>query len=173
MTGGTVHYHEGQYFSVPLGRGGCAVGLLARLPKRGGVALGYFFGPRRAEPPTDDDYFRSLTAAKAVFACRFRDAPLYRREWPLLRLHPDFRRADWPIPAFHRYDGSVTLPAGADLVTDWRVEYGEDNLIVPVSEIPATTADLELADDYAFDAGSLAVEVGRRLVHRRPAGEAG
>lgn len=167
-----VEYREGQYFVLPLERGTCAVGLLARLPPRGGVSLGYFFGPRRTTPPTDPQYFRELTADHAVFVCRFRDAPLYRGQWPLLGLRTPFVRSEWPIPPFHRYDGGTTLAPGVTDVTDWRVEYGEDNLIVPVSEQPAAQADLALTDDYAFDAPTLSVEVGRRLMAQAPPNDA-
>ena len=167
-----VPYQDGQFFVLPLERGTCAVGLLARLPPRGGVSLGYFFGPRRVSPPTDAGYFRDLRAEHAVFVCRFRDAPLYRGQWPLLGLRENFRRTDWPIPPFHRYDGGTTLAPGVSDVTDWRVEYGEDNLIVPVSEAPATQTDLQLADDYAFDAASLSTEVGRRLMLQAPPNDA-
>ena len=57
-------------------------------------------------------------------------------------------------------------------VTDWRVEYGEDNLIVPERETPATQPDLQLVDDYAFDASTLTVEVGRRLMLEAPTSDA-
>lgn len=163
-----VEYREGQFFVLPLERGSCAVGLIARIPPRGGVSLGYFFGPKRTTPPTDPNYFAALKAEHAVFVCRFRDAPLYRGQWPLLGMRADFARAAWPIPRFHRYDGGTTLAPGVSDVTDWRVEYGEDNLIVPVSETPAQQADLALVDDYAFDAATLSVEVGRRLILQEP-----
>lgn len=169
---GRVTYQEGQFFALPLPRGTFAVGLLARLPPRGGVSLGYFFGPRRLEPPTEPDYYANLRPEHAVFAGRFRDAPLFRGQWPLLGMLPGFRREDWPIPAFHRFDGGTTLAPGVTDITDWRVEYGEDNLIVPLAETPATQADLKLVDDYAFDASTLAVEVGRRLMYETPTKDA-
>lgn len=167
-----VMYQEGQFFVLPLARGTCAVGLLARMPPRGGVALGYFFGPRRHEPPAEPTYYRELLPEHSVFVCRFRDAALYRGQWPLLGLRQAFVRGEWPIPAFHRYDGGTTLAPGVTDVTDWRVEYGEDNLIVPVRELPATQADLKLVDDYAFDPSTLAVEVGRRLMAETPTTDA-
>lgn len=163
-----VEYKEGQFFVLPLERGSCATGLIARLPPRGGVSLGYFFGPKRTSAPTDPQFFKDLRAEHAVFVCRFRDAPLYRGQWPLLGMKDGFTRTDWPIPPFHRYDGGTTLAPGVSDVTDWRVEYGEDNLIVPVSETPAAQTDLGFVDDYAFDASTLAVEVGRRLMLQVP-----
>jgi hypothetical protein len=41
-------YSEGSVFVVPLRKGGCARGVIARASRRGRVILGYFFGPRFA-----------------------------------------------------------------------------------------------------------------------------
>jgi hypothetical protein len=164
-------YKEGQFFLLPLDRGTFAVGLIARVPARGGVLLGYFFGPRRLEAPTDPTYLPQLKGEHAVFACRFKDAPLYRGEWQIIGARESFRRADWPVPAFHRYDGSGTHVPGVVVPSDWRVEYGEDNLIVPVREIAADQGDLGLVDDTAYDAASLGNEVSRRLSIDVPGGD--
>jgi hypothetical protein len=156
-------YKEGQYFMLPLDRGTYAVGLIARVPVRGGVLLGYFFGPRRIDPPNDPEYLPKLKAEHAVFACRFKDAGLYRGEWQLIGARDDFSRGDWPVPPFHRFDGSGTHVPGVTAPTDWRVEYGENNLIVPVRELAAEQADLGLVEDTAFDSSALGQEVSRRL----------
>jgi hypothetical protein len=155
---------EGQYFLLPLGRatGQFAVGLIARVPPRGGVLLGYFFGPRRREPP-GQEWLNGLQAAQAVFACRFKDSQLYRHEWKLLGMREPFDRTQWPVPAFHRFDGTATQVPGVDAVQDWRVEYSDANLITPVSERPASAADRKLVDDLVYDATLLADEVGRRV----------
>jgi len=40
-------YSEGDWFAVPLRGGGFAAGVIARaMPRKEGVLLGYFFGPR-------------------------------------------------------------------------------------------------------------------------------
>lgn len=161
-------YHEGQFFMLPLDHGTYAVGLTARVPTRGGVLLGYFFGPRRLEPPTDPNYLRQLRPEHAVLCCRFKDASLYRGEWSVIGASEAFERSRWPVPAFHRYDGSSTTVPGTDTVTDWRVEYGDDNLIVPMREVPAQKDDMALADDTAFDARLLSMEVSRRLTIEMP-----
>lgn len=41
-----LNYKEGDWFAVPLGGAGYALGLVARVGRRG-VTFGYFFGPRR------------------------------------------------------------------------------------------------------------------------------
>ena len=163
----TVRLTEGQFFLLPVERGQYAVGLIARVPRRGGVLLGYFFGPRRTSPP-EDAWLGTLNPQQAAFVCRFKDSSLFRGEWKLLSSLPGFGRAQWPVPAFHRFDGSVTHVPASSAVTDWRVEYGDDNLIVPLNETPAEAADLKLGDDIAYDAQLLAKEVGQRVVELAP-----
>jgi len=154
-------YQQGQFFLLPLGRSEYAVGLIARVPRRGGVLLGYFFGPRRTKAP-DGASLNDLTAAQAVLACRFKDTALMRAEWPLLGMLARFDCSDWPVPAFHRFEGSTTYVPG-NATSDWRVEYSDDNLIVPVAERPAEGGDLKLAEDTVYDTGLLAKEVGQRV----------
>ena len=72
------------------------------------------------------------------------------------------------MPAFHRFDGSVTHVPGNDAVQDWRVEYGDDNLIVPVRERPAHGPDLKLEDDLVYDGSLLIAELGRRVKDMAP-----
>jgi hypothetical protein len=163
----TVRLQEGQFFMLPVERGQHAVGLIARVPRRGGVLLGYFFGPRRTTPPVDA-WLNALHAQQAAFVCRFKDSSLFRGEWKLLCSLSGFDRGHWPVPAFHRFDGSVTHVPGNSAVTDWRVEYGDDNLIVPLTETPAEAADLKLGEDIAYDAQLLAKEVGQRVTEAAP-----
>lgn len=154
-------FHEGQFFLLPLGRGEFALGLITRIPRRGGVMLGYFFGPRRVKAP-DANLMNSLTASQAVLAARFKDSALARGEWHPVGSLERFDRSAWPVPAFHRFDGSTTyVPDNG--TSDWRVEYSDDNLIVPVAERPAEATDLTLPEDIAYDAGLLAQEVGHRV----------
>lgn len=161
-------YREGQYFLLPLAeRGTYAIGLVARVPPRGGVLLGYFFGPKRREAP-GKSWLDGLSPKQAVLACRFKDAQLYRGEWRLLSMREPFDRATWPVPAFHRFDGTSTHVPNLNVVQDFRVEYSDDNLITPVRERPATAEDLKLVDDMAFDATLLAEEVGKRVTDMIP-----
>lgn len=152
---------------LPVERGQYVVGLIARVPRRGGVLLGYFFGPRRTSPP-NDEWLKTLHAQQASFVCRFKDSSLFRGDWKLLCSLEGFDVAHWPVPAFHRFDGSVTHVPGSPTVTDWRVEYGDENLIVPRSETPAEPADLKLGEDIAYDAQLLAKEIGQRVTELAP-----
>ncbi|MBS0395371.1 MAG: hypothetical protein JSR54_12135 [Proteobacteria bacterium] len=166
----TIKLHEGQFFMLPVERGQYALGLIARVPRRGGVLLGYFFGPRRTSPPMGE-WLNALHANQAALVCRFKDAALFRGEWKLLSDLPGFQRAQWPVPAFHRFDGSVTHVPGSSSVTDWRVEYDDDNLIVPRSETPAESADFKLGEDIAYDSQLLAKEVGQRVTEAVPSAD--
>jgi hypothetical protein len=163
----TVQFQEGQFFLLPVERGQYVVGLIARMPRRGGVLLGYFFGPRRTSPPIDT-WLNSLHAQQAAYVCRFKDSSLFRGEWKLLCSLEGFDRAHWPLPAFHRFDSSVTHVPGGVVVTDWRVAYGDENLIVPLSETPAEPPDLKLGEDIAYDAQLLAKEIGQRVTGLAP-----
>jgi len=160
-------YKEGQFFLLPIDRGLYAVGLVARVPRRGGVLLGYFFGPRRSHAP-DADWLNARRPEQAALACRFRDTALNFGEWQLLGSLPGFERSAWPVPAFHRFDGSVTHVPGNDAVQNWRVEYSDDNLILPIREMPAQGDDLKLADDLALDPGLLSTEVAMRVTDMVP-----
>ena len=153
---------EGQFFLLPVERGQYAVGLIVRAPRRGGVLLGYFFGPRRNSDPTPQ-WLNARKPQQAVLVCRFKDTALFRGEWKLLDRFAGFNRADWPVPAFHRFEGSVTYVPGGSTVTDWRVEYGDDNMITPVNETAAQGADFKLADDMVYDSRMLGLEVGERI----------
>lgn len=161
---------EGAFFLLPVETGQYGVGLIARAPRRGGILLGYFFGPRRTSQP-DLAWLESRSAAQAVFVGRFRDKALFRGDWPVLHVMPAFERAQWPIPPFHRFDGSITISPGATLITDWRVEYGDDNLVTPVSERPASGAELRFRDDVAYDPSSLCREVGSVIVAAVPSAD--
>jgi hypothetical protein len=161
---------EGTFFLLPVEPGQYGVGLVARAPRRGGVLLGYFFGPRRTRSP-DVAWAESRTSAQAVLVARFRDQALYRGEWPIICQLSAFERRNWPVPAFHRFDGSVTLTPSTTPVTDWRVQYGDDNLITPIEELPATGSDLRLRADAVYDARTVAERVNAMLVAAVPSAD--
>jgi hypothetical protein len=162
-----IPYKEGQFFLLPIERGHYAVGLIARAPPRGGVLLGYFFGPRRSQAPVAQ-WLAQLHPQTAALVCRFKDTGLYRGEWPLLQPLESFTRAAWPVPPFHRFDGSVTHVPGAEAIQNWKVEYGDDNLIVPIKETPAQGADLKLPDDLAYDTRFLSDTVANLIKDMAP-----
>ncbi|WP_425308290.1 Imm26 family immunity protein [Ammonicoccus fulvus] len=64
-----INDREGDWFAVPLRKGGYAVGLIARA-NRDGVLLGYFFGPRREAVPSLSDV-EELTPDDAIRVGKF------------------------------------------------------------------------------------------------------
>ncbi len=94
---------EGDWFAVPLGEAGYAVGLIARAPKRGDVLFGYFFGPLRAELPAADD-LHDLKPEDALLVSRFRDEAIESGAWPILGSTSAWQRDVWPLPELDNAD---------------------------------------------------------------------
>jgi Immunity protein 26 len=97
-------YREGDWFAVPLRGGGFAAGIIARaMPRKEGVLLGYFFGPRRDRVPTLDE-LSALSASDAAFVERFGDLGILDGTWPLVGHADKWDRDAWPTPAFGRLE---------------------------------------------------------------------
>lgn len=110
-------YSEGDWFAVPLRTKGYAIGIIARATRKGGILLGYFFGPRRGHLPKLDEV-RNCRSTNAILIARFGDLGLLNCDWPVLG-HFKWNRGSWPVPAFARKDvvsGHVLL-----------VEYDDDD----------------------------------------------
>lgn len=97
-----MKYREGDWFAVPLRDCGFAVGVIARANPRAAL-LGYFFGPRRGEPPKLDDV-RDLRAHDAVLVGKFGHLGLTQGRWPVLGRLVSWVRSDWPMPVLVRYE---------------------------------------------------------------------
>ncbi len=155
----TQSYREGDWFAVPLARGGYAAGLVARRPRRGTVLLGYFFGPPREAVPTMAE-LAGLKAENVQLVCRLKDAALHRGAWRVLGRRERWRRKDWPMPAFHRREGL----SGRGI----RIEYDGDSLTTPVREVPASIPDAILPDDVVLDEVRVLEALSRILAEERP-----
>jgi Immunity protein 26 len=111
---------EGDWFAVPLGEAGYAVGLVARAPKRGDVVFGYFFGPLRAEIPSVEA-LGGLTPNDAILVTRFFDFAIESGEWLTLGSRTCWERTAWPLPELRR-------TFGAELTGEHLVDrYSDDN----------------------------------------------
>lgn len=152
-------YREGDWFAVPLPRGGYAVGLVARRPRRGTVVLGYFFGPPRKTLPACEA-LAGTRAEHALLVCRVKDTALHNGEWRVLGRPASWRREDWPIPAFHRREGL----SGRGI----RVEYDDEDLTTPARESVAGAADASLAMDVVHDDARLLEVLARLLSEKWP-----
>lgn len=130
MTG--RRYGEGDWFAVPLGGGGFAVGVIARSSWHG-VLLGYFFGPRRDELPSLAE-LDPLLPTDALFVGLFGHLGLKNQTWPLLGAWEDWDRSQWPMPIFARFE---ELTGRAFAVT-----YADDDPATVVAEEEVDPIDL-------------------------------
>lgn len=98
-----INYQEGDWVALPLvKRGGWALGLIARC--KAPTIIGYFFGPRHAQPPTMQDT-ALLRPQDALLVADVGDPGLRKGEWLIIGHQPDWRRQDWPLPKFWRDEG--------------------------------------------------------------------
>ena len=152
-------YREGDWFVVPLRRGGQALGLVARRPRRGTVVLGYFFGPARTKLPSDEE-LANVRAEHVQLVCRFKDTCLHRGKWQVVGHHPHWRRKDWPMPAIFRREGL----SGRGI----RTEYDGDNLTTPTREVPASVPEGALPEDVVLDEDRVVETLALILSEERP-----
>jgi len=73
------------------------------MPRKGGVLLGYFFGPKRDKVPALDE-LRGLSASGAVLVKRFGHLGIVHGSWPLVGHIDRWNRSAWPNPAFGRFE---------------------------------------------------------------------
>jgi len=143
-------YREGDWFAVPLRSGGYAIGVAARLTKRPGGILGYFFGPRRDTVPSLDEVTR-YRPEQSLSIQRFGDLALLEGEWPIIGRQTDWDRSQWPVPLFARHD----------LLRDnaaWVVEYADDDPDQVNSETPVKLEDVRyLPRDGTSGAGAVEI----------------
>lgn len=152
-------YREGDWFVVPLRRGGYALGLVARRPRRGTVVLGYFFGPARRKFPTAEE-LANVRAEHVQLVCRLKDSPLHRGAWQIVGHHAHWRRKDWPMPAFLRREGL----SGRRI----RIEYDGDNLTTPAREVAASVPEGALPEDVVLDEARVLETLMMILSEERP-----
>lgn len=97
------NYKEGDWIALPLiRRGGWGLGLVARC--KSPTIIGYFFGPRFAEPPTMVDTLR-LRRDSALIVADLGDLGFRTNEWLVIGHQPNWNRGDWPLPLFAAKDG--------------------------------------------------------------------
>lgn len=147
-------YREGTWFSVPLTPSGYAIGIVSRMDGKGTV-WGYFFGPVRGSSPVPED-IQNLGSQDAAASYMFGDLGLLDGDWPVLCDSEDWRREDWPLPAFVR-----TSPEDG---WAFKIVYSDADLSL-ISEEPCS---LDLADELPPDlldgSGAIEIMLSRQLV---------
>ena len=117
----------GEWVAVPLEGGHWSIDLIARV-SRGGVLLGYFFGPRSERKPDLND-IDGLKPDDAVLIGLIGHLGIKNQTWPVIGRTGNFVRKDWPLPLFVRRDSLI------DRVE--LVRYSDDDL----SEVQARRVD--------------------------------
>ena len=107
---------EGSCFAIPLPSGGFAVGVLSQL-LAGKVPFGYFFGPRRSEPPGKRE-IANLDPGAATLRVKFGRTEIDNGRWQTIGRLENWSPVDWPTPPH------TSGEAGAGLM--WRIEYPRD-----------------------------------------------
>lgn len=111
-----VRLIEGSCFAIPLPSGGFAVGVLSQL-HAGKLPFGYFFGPRRSEPP-DQDALANLDPRTAIVRVQFGRTEIDNGRWQTIGRLGNWNPEEWPTPPH------TSGEAGAGLM--WRIEYPRD-----------------------------------------------
>lgn len=142
---------EGTLFSVPLSGGGFAIGLIARLSKRGGVLFGYFWGEWLALPDVNS---LVISPSYAILIGRFGDLFLRTGRWTQLGKLPNWNRAEWPIPLFVREEPITGRR--------WEVKYSDDDPNAEVSECPARDG-VQYLPDRMHGAEATEITLRKRL----------
>ena len=146
-------YQEGSVCLVPLVGGGWARGVIARVPRRGRVLVGYFFGPILES--TEGVRLDDLLPERAILRLRFGDLGLIERRWPVVGTVSVWERARWPIPVFVRFD--LLVPGRAILV-----RYDEDDPRIEIANTPSTE-HAGLPEDGLDGAGAVELSLSMRL----------
>ena len=140
---------EGDWYAIPLRNGGYGVGIVARKGE-GRILFGYFFGPRRPQPPVLEDV-RQLRAEDALFCKMFGDLGIHNGEWPFVGRLETWSRDDWPFPLFSRIEDESRGIA-------WIVSYDENDLTRTGTERRCTLEEARRLPSSAL-AGYGAVEI--------------
>lgn len=148
-----MKYAEGDWFAVPLRDHGFALGLVARA-NPAGVLVGYFFGPRHESVP-DLDAAARLHPLDAVLVTKFGHLGLRSGKWPILG-RQDWRRSDWPMPHFGRYEELTGR--------SWEVVYDDNDPNKLVTEtLIADDVRVRLPDDGGAGAGWVEIRLTKLL----------
>ena len=140
-----IRYREGQWFAVPLRRGGYAIGIIVRGSYKTKGGLGYFFGPKYLNIPSDKDTIEKKPN-EAILITRFGDLGIVMGSWPLIQSSRSFYKQEWPIPKFGT---EISLLPGKGFIREYNhAETGKWILVgekvIKISEIVGLPEDASL-----------------------------
>ncbi len=113
-----IRYSEGQWFAVPLRKGGYAIGIIVRGSYKTKGGIGYFFGPKYPNLPKDPDTWEKKPD-EAILITQFGDLGILNGNWPIIQSTRPFSKEEWPIPKFGK---NISLLPEKGFIR----EYGED-----------------------------------------------
>jgi len=128
------NYKEGDWFAVPLPKGGFGLGIIARSNRKGYV-LAYFFAGRHEKLPTAANV-KDLASHDAIWIAQCGDLGILRGEWPIIASSVNWRSEEWPFP---RYFGRIDRDEGRA----WLVEYDEKTPLRMRSQIEVSIEQAE------------------------------
>ncbi len=94
-----MNISEGKIFTVPIGKGLCCHGLIARTSISGAIMAGYFFYIEI--PDFINQRVNNLRIDQAIAAFRFGRLPFDMGRWHLLGCLDGWDRKEWPMPKLH------------------------------------------------------------------------
>jgi|SRR5271157_6053791 len=156
-----IKYSEGQWFAVPLRSGGYAIGIIVRGSYKTKGGLGYFFGPKYAEVPSNIETL-AKNKDNSILIGWFGDLGIINGDWPLIEGRKPFAREEWPVPKFYRIP---PLPIEKAFV----VEYDQDTSIHhPIHEyiVPISEEILKLPEDGGYGSGAIEIELDKLLSNK-------
>ncbi|HRI72793.1 MAG TPA: ribonuclease E inhibitor RraB, partial [Polyangium sp.] len=139
-----IKYREGDWFGVPLEKGGWAVGIVAR-KWRNDSFIAYFFGPPRQELPKDTKELDQLHHSQAAHCAVPGILGLRWGTWPIIGHHARWHRDLFPNPWFGWVAGGGKKAARKQYdenIYDYVLEdcSVEEALQLPSSDIPGDKA---------------------------------
>lgn len=154
-----IKYSEGQWFAIPLPSSGYAIGIIARGSYKTKGGLGYFFGPKYDEIPSNLETF-SKNKENFIFIGWFGDLGIINGDWPLIEAGKPFKRVEWPVPKFYRIPG---IPEGQAFLVEYDQTMPE--MFRPMHEylVPISQDILQFPEDSLHGAGAIEIILDRLL----------
>jgi hypothetical protein len=152
-------FSEGDWFTVPLRRGARALGLVARVDKRGVSFLGYYFAPLGSDAYSMER-LEQLTPRDAILIAASGSAGFTSNTWQVVASAPLWDRKRWPIPKFTRVDGVGRMHYET---------YGDDDVLLPIPADDAAVTSMiptSAIESALFDAGAVEDYLWYRLRDR-------
>lgn len=150
-----VKYDEGQWFAVPLRDGHYGIGIIVRGNYHTKGGLGYFFGPKYSNVPTEQETY-SKNKDNAILICRFGDLGIIRGDWPLINNAKLFSREEWPVPLFHRV---LPIPENKAVIVEYRQNFNGMGAPFRETITPLSEEVLRLPEAGLFGSGAVEIEL--------------